>query len=70
MSKNAIEKWLKENTRKCPVGRITRDQCEKLRSRPLIKDAGEYELVRPLACTNCKWWVYFPAIEKRQKKAA
>ncbi len=69
MDKNAIEKWLKENTRKCPIGRVTRAQCEKLRSRPLMKDAGEYELVRPLVCVNCKWWLYFPE-ESKQKKAA
>jgi len=70
MDKNAIEKWLKEHTRKCPIGRVTREQCEKLRSRPLVKDAGEYDLVRPSACVNCKWWLYFPPEEEKQKKAA
>lgn len=70
MDKNAIEKWLKENTRKCPIGRVTREQCERLRSRPIIKDAGENDLVRPLACINCKWWLYFPEEEAKRKKAA
>ncbi|RLB07042.1 MAG: hypothetical protein DRG27_06835 [Deltaproteobacteria bacterium] len=70
MNKNAIEKWLEKYTRKCPIGRVTREQCERLRSRPLVKDAGEYDLVRPLACVNCKWWLYFPPEEEKQKKAA
>ena len=70
MDKNAIEKWLKKNTRLCPIGRVTKQQCERLRSRPLLKDAGEYELVRPSACVTCKWWLYFPEAEKKEKKAA
>ena len=69
MDKNAIERWLKENTKRCPIGRVTRQQCKKLRSRPLLKDAGEYELVRPSVCIGCKWWLYFPE-QTRRKKAA
>ena len=56
-----IEKWLEQNTRKCPIGRVTPEMCERLRARPRIKDATERDrLIRPLVCVDCEWWEYFP----------
>lgn len=34
----AVTRWLNENTAKCPVGRISKAQCEALRKRPSIKE--------------------------------
>lgn len=66
---NEVEKWLQAHTRQCPLGRITKDMCARLRSRPRIKDASDHELVQPLACMNCDWKQYFPE-EGTLKKAA
>ncbi len=66
---NDIEKWLSENTRKCPLGRVTREMCARLRARPRIKEASDHDLVQPLACLNCDWKKYF-AEQERLKKAA
>jgi len=64
-----IEKWLEQNTRRCPVGRVTQEMCERLRARPQIKDATERDrLIRPLVCVDCKWWEYFP--ESREARMA
>jgi len=64
-----MEKWLREHTRRCPVGRVTLKMCEHLRARPHIKDATENDrLMRPLACEDCAWWVYFP--EQRERRMA
>jgi len=64
------EKWLEENTRRCPIGRVTREMCERLRARPVIKDATERDrLIRPLVCVDCRWWEYFLQMEE-QKIAA
>jgi len=62
-----IEKWLERNTRRCPVGRVTQEMCERLGARPQIKDATERDrLIRPLVCVECSWWVYFPGNEEHR----
>jgi len=64
---DAVEKWLQENTRQCPIGRVTREMCERLRARPQIKDATERDfLIMPLVCVNCRWWEYFNEAEERR----
>ena len=64
-----IENWLDKHTRKCPIGRVTPEMCERLRGRPRIKDATERDrLIRPLVCVDCKWWEYFR--ESREARMA
>jgi hypothetical protein len=64
---SAEEKWLQEHTRRCPIGRITKGQCERLRARPTIKDASAQDkLIRPQVCMGCQWWLYFPGEKARQ----
>jgi len=40
MEATNIEKWLKENTFQCPMGRVSLQQCEALRKRPKFGAGG------------------------------
>jgi len=59
-----VEKWLNENTFQCPLGRVSRKQCEALRNRPVfdpknhapITRPNDHTLYRPQACISCTLW--------------
>lgn len=57
------EEWLEQNTAQCPMGRMTRAQCERNRARPTIAGhgrgefkckAGEMALYMPIKCEQCR----------------
>lgn len=67
------EEWLRANTATCPIGRITRGQCESLRARPTpaqwIADPHKEKVhpnracvdvrFRPSICADCRGWDYW-----------
>ena len=80
------ETWLEKNTIACPVGRVSRSQCQALRQRPTVKDLAtgglgwqdgmgfnrKNLLAMPSACEECKGWedMKKKAEKKNGKKAA
>jgi len=70
--------WLEINTFRCPYGRITPEECEKLRSRPSAKEYFRNRksvlkvqkgkvLLKPLVCEECMEWQKL-AIEVYEKR--
>lgn len=59
------EQWLEANTIRCPVGRISHDDCERLMVRPRLQEiigglggrpGDAPPLPRPEKCESCKGW--------------
>jgi len=58
-----IEKWIKENTFQCPMGRVSLQQCEALRKRRKFGEGGftssaekVKDIYMPKVCENCTLW--------------
>lgn len=59
-----VERWLKENTFRCALGRVSPETCERLRARPLYGTTP-----RPFACRTCRSWKRKIAqVEKRRAR--
>ncbi len=62
-----VERWLREKTFSCALGRVSPAQCERNRNRPGLFDQhervnplnGPSETYKPAACTNCRDWERF-----------
>lgn len=68
MSMTAQEQWLDANTVRCPVGRISRDDCKRLAARLPVAEAlksyggrpgAPYPLARPAHCHACEGWQFW-----------
>jgi len=59
------EEWLKQNTFRCPIGRVSLKQCESLRKRPVfgekisLSTPNDYNLYMPRVCEKCTEWKKF-----------
>lgn len=64
IKEDEIEIWLQKHTIKCPLGKVSKWQCENNRKRPKIKDCGEWDLPMPFKCMGCDPRDYFKQKEE------
>jgi hypothetical protein len=75
VSMEDVEKWMEINTFVCRFGRVSPEQCEKLRARPTLKEwiegkvKGENLKFKPRVCEECYEWELLCQMvyEKREK---
>lgn len=72
VSEKEIQEWIEKNTIKdCPLGKISKEMCQHLRSRRSIKQVHAISnpdtcFVKPLRCEECTvWYKYFPEEAKK-----
>ncbi len=51
-----IERWLRENTKQCPLGRVSKWQCEQNRSKPSRCSHRYSYKEKPIKCESCEEW--------------
>ena len=70
-----VDKWMEINTFVCRFGRVSPEQCEKLRARPTVKEwikekgISEKTRLKPFVCEECSEWELLCQMvyEKRKK---
>ena len=70
-----VEKWMEINTFVCRFGRVSPEECERLRARPTMKEwikeggKGENPKIKPSACEECyEWQLLCQMVYEKRKK--
>ena len=70
-----VDKWMEINTFVCRFGRVSPEDCERLRARPTMKEwikeggKGENPKIKPSACEECyEWQLLCQMVYEKRKK--